>query len=484
MLRLVEVDLKTAKARVAIEEAVPRYLNVNVAIYNTPNVRVLASGAEIVWFSEREGWGGLYLYGSDGKVQCKLTAGPLVVFDIIHVDEARRCVYFTGSSQIEKVDPYWRFLYRVSLDGGDPVLLTHEKADHLIDGNPLPMAKLLYQRPAPPEYVSPNGRFIVSSLSTVSMPPVSLLRRSSNGTAISVLECADISHLEEIGFRPPEPFCVKAADGATDLYGVLYWPPNYDPAQSYPIVDAIYNGFQVSVVPHNFLTAAVTPNPYGAAALADLGFIVFTVDARGTAGRSRAFHDHSYRNFGEAGLDDHVAVLTELARRHTSIDKRRAGIYGYSFGGYYSARAMLRHADVYTCAVSGAGCHNWQGMYPGYENLVGPPMFSNGTDTSPDGREIPANYIPLDNASLAANLCGKLMLFIGDLDENVPPAVNFQFADALTKAGKDFELLLLFGETHFSSALHPVVIRKSWDFFVRNLMHAEPPDWNCGGASP
>ena len=195
--------------------------------------------------------------------------------------------------------------------------------------------------------------------------------------------------------------------------------------------------------------------------------------------RSRSFHEHSYHNFGDSGIDDHVAVITELGARHPSFDMDRIGASGYSFGGYYSTRALLTHPEFFKVAVSGAGCHNWQGMYPGYENLIGAPVFSDGTNVSPDGIEVPSNYVSLDNASLVSRLLGKLMLFIGDLDENVPPAVNFQFVDALQKAGKDVELVVLWGATHYTSALHPLAIRKSWDFFIRHLMDATPPDWNA-----
>ncbi len=478
MIRLVAVDLATAEARTVIEEHVPRFVNLNLAIYNTPNVRIVGDGNEIVWFSERDGWGHLYVYDGNGAQKRRLTKGEWVVFDIFHVDEKNRQLYFTGSSREAGVNPYLRFFYRVSLDGGEPVLLTPELADHMIDGQPQPMAVLLYKRAGSKNVVSPSGRFFVSAYSTLSEVPVSLLRSTNDGTVIAMLEKADASELYERGYQPPEAFVAKADDGETDLQGVIYWPPEYDPKGKYPVVDAIYNGFQVCNVPRNFMTGHFTLNPYGALALARLGFIVVTVDARGTAMRDRAFHDHSYHNFGDAGLADHVAVVRQLAERHAAFDLERVGIFGYSFGGYYSTRALLTHPDFYKVAVSGSGCHNWQGMYPGYENLIGDPVFSDGTAISPDGYEVPSNYVSLDNASLIPKLRGKLMLFIGDMDENVPPGVNFQFADALQKAGKEFDLLVLWNETHLLAALLPPVIRKSWDFFVRHLMRAEPPNWN------
>jgi len=481
-IRLVAVDLASTKARVVLEEKVEQFVNLNLAIYYTPNVRILGDGEEIVWFSERDGWGHLYLYDGDGALKRQLTRGPWVVFDIMHVDERYRQIYFTGSSREPDVNPYLRFLYRAPLDGGEPVLLTPELADHMIDGQPQPMYELLYKREGAKRIVSPDGRFFVETQSTLSTPPVGLLRSTKDGTILATLETADPSGLYALGYRPPEAFVAKADDGKTDIHGVVYWPPGYDPERTYPVIDALYNGFQVCNVPRNFMTGHFTLNPYGGLAIAELGFIVVTLDARGTAMRDRAFHNHSYRNFGDAGLADHVAVLRQLAERHASFDLERVGVFGYSFGGYYSTRAILKYPEFFKVAVSGAACHNWQGMYPGYENLIGDPVFSNGTKFSPDGYEIPSNYVALDNASLASQLRGKLLIYIGDLDENVAPAVNFQFADALQKAGKEFELVVLWGETHFGSALAPMVIRKTFDFFVRHLMGAEPPDWNAAAA--
>jgi dipeptidyl aminopeptidase/acylaminoacyl peptidase len=480
IIRLVAVDLATAEARTVVEERVPRFVNLNLAIYNTPNVRIVGDGGEIVWFSERDGWGHLYLYDGQGSLKRQLTKGEWVVFDIFHVDEQNRQVYFTGSSREAGVNPYLRFFYRVSLDSGEPILLTPELVDQMIDGQPQPMAVLLYKRVGSRNVVSPSGRFFVAAHSTLTEVPVSQLRSTRDGSVIATLETADASALYALGYKSPTAFVAKADDGETDLQGVIYWPPDYDAQKMYPVVDAIYNGFQVCNVPRNFMTGHFTLNPYGALGLARLGFIVITVDARGTAMRNRAFHDHSYHNFGDAGLADHVSVVRQLADRHPSFDLERVGIFGYSFGGYYSTRAILKFPEFYKVAVSGSGCHNWQGMYPGYENLIGDPVFSNGTAFSPDGYEIPSNYLPLGNASLIPRLRGNLLLFIGDMDENVPPGVNFQFADALQKAGKEFDLLVLWNETHLLAALLPPVIRKSWDFFVRHLMRAQPPDWNQG----
>ncbi len=477
--RLIAVDLVTGERRTVIEEKVEGFVNLNLAIYNAPNVRVLGDGNEIVWFSERDGWGHLYLYAGDGTFKRQLTRGPWVVFDVICADETSRQLYFTGSSRDPAVNPYLRFLYRVSLDGGDPVLLTPEIADHVIDGVPQPMVILLYRRERPQCAVSPSGRYICAAYSTLSTPPVTVTRSTADGRIVSTVEEADNAALVATGYVPPEAFVAKAADGETDLHGVIYWPPHFDPSVKYPIVDALYNGFQVAVVPRNYVMGFFTTNPYGGRALAQLGFIVVTLDARGTALRSRAFHEHSFRNFGDAGIEDHVTVLEQLGARYPSFDVERVGASGYSFGGYYSTRLLLSRPGLFKAAVAGAGCHNWQGMYPGYENLIGEPRFSNGTSTSPDGVEIPENYLELDNAKLADRLQGKLLIFIGDLDENVPPAVNFQFVDALQKAGKDCELAVVWNATHWDSAIVPYVTRKTWDFFVRHLMGAEPPDWNA-----
>jgi dipeptidyl-peptidase-4 len=477
-LRLIAIDLKTANQSIVLEERFERYGLLNLAMYNVANVRIVDDGKEFVWFSERSGWGHLYLYGGDGSLKRPITSGEWVVFDIIDIDEKRRTIYFTGSNREKGVNPYLRFFYRASLDGGEPVLLTPELADHMIDGTPQPMVRWLYGREPSGRLVSPSGRFFVVTSSTLASAPVSVVRSTVDGAQIAEVERCSTAELDALGYVPPEAFVAKAADGVTDIHGVIYWPPDHEPIRKRPVIDALYNGFQVSVVPRNFITGHLTLNPYGALSLASLGFIVVTLDARGTAMRSRAFHDHSYRNFGDAGIDDHVAVLQELGERHRSFDMDRIGAAGYSFGGYYSTRALLTRPDFFKVAVSGAGCHNWQGMYPGYENLIGEPMYRDGGSVSPDGLEVPSNYVELDNATLASRLRGRLMLFIGDLDENVPAAVNFQFADALQREGKEFDLLVLWGATHSTSPLHPYAIRKSWDFFVRHLMEATPPDWN------
>jgi dipeptidyl aminopeptidase/acylaminoacyl peptidase len=473
MMALVAIDLATGKTRTIIEEiATTTTVQPNVAIYNSPNVRILGHGREALWFSERDGHGQLYLYDiATGRLKRQLTAGASTVFDIIATDERRRELYYTASPIAGRGDPYHRLLHRVSLDGGAPVRLTSEDEDHLIETVPNPAYALYFGTQPPARSISPDFDYFIDVASTVDRPPVTSIRSTRDGCEIAKVESADISALHALGYRPPEPFTVKAADGRTDLYGVLYWPPDArtKAPRSFPIIDAIYNGPQVSSVPHSYTGAFRLP-----AALARLGFVVMVLDARGTAMRDKAFHDASYGVFEDAGMDDHIAAIRELARRHPEVDETRVGIYGASYGGYFAANAVLRHPDIYKAAVAAAGGYSREGFYAGsMEGIQGQPVYSDGGHINP-GHEQAGNYVAMDLTRLAHNLTGKLMLVAGEMDENVPPASTYQLADALQKANKDFDLIILANHVH-AEVWNPYVVRRTWDFFVRHLQGAEPP---------
>lgn len=478
-LRLVEIDLDSAAIRTIVEERSATRVQLNDYFYNRAAVRILAERDEVIWFSERDGWGHLYLHDRrDGRLIRPLTSGQWLVRDIVGVDEARRRVYFTAGGR-EPGDPYQRRLYRVSLDGGAPVLLTPEAADHAIDGGPGALAGALAGARGT-GWLSPRGDTVIDSYSTVDQPPVTVLRSTQDGSVVLELARADASAVYAAGWRPPVRERVKAADGRTDLYATVYLPPDYSPEHTYPVIDAIYGGPHVSNAPVGFVEATTAMNPVSRASLAALGFVVVTIDARGTPGRSQAFHDASFGAEEGPQIDDHVAAIQALARRYRGMDLTRVGIYGHSFGGYTSTRALLLRPDFFKVAVSSAGSHNAQGMYGGPVNgldrlVAGPPDYGPAGAVRPSPGTVPDNYRRLDNAVLADRLTGKLLLVLGELDEHAAPAVTLQLVDALIKADKTFDLVVLPNQDHELFRNDPYYTRRLWDHFVTHLMGRTPP---------
>ena len=440
-LRLVEVDAASGAARVLLEERSDRPVDANLYIFGRPNVRVLSTG-EVVWFSERDGWGHLYLYdGETGELKHRITGGEWVVREIVHIDETERTALFTGGGREPGRNPYYRHLYRSSLDGSKPVLLTPDDAEHEVR-------------------VSPDGRRFADVYSRVDLPPRAALR-DSQGRLIREFERADVSALEAAGWTPPENFSITGADGETEIHGVLYLPSDFDAASSYPVIDSIYPGPQ-HLRSHQSFAAALADS---ARALAELGFVVVTIDGRGTPLRSRAFLDASYGRLETAGgLEDHAAGLQNLASERPYMDLERAGIYGHSAGGYATVRAMLTYPELYKAGVSSAGNHDQRVNVAMWgERYIGLPSET--------------DYEPQANANIAANLRGKLLLAYADMDDNVHPAGTVRLIDALVKENKDFELVLLPNRNH-GYADDPYLTRRRWDFFVRHLMGAEPPEGN------
>lgn len=446
-------DASTGRIREVMEERVPTFFESG---FNRVNWRWLPGSNEIIWYSQRSDWGHLYLYdATTGLLKHPITSGSWNVLQVLRLDEKARTLWFTGAGK-EPGDPYFRRLYRVKLDGSGLKLLTPEEADHDIA-------------------LSPSGRFLVDNYSRPEVPPVSVLR-DADGRDLLALEEADISRLTATGWRPPQPITVKARDGKTDLYGLLYRPTNFDSTRKYPIVNHIYPGPQTGSVGSRSFSAARGD----AQALAELGFVVVQIDAMGTPMRSKSFHAAYYGNMGDNGLPDQVAGMKQLGERYAWIDLDRAGIYGHSGGGFAAAAAMFRHPDFFRVGVSQAGNHDnrlyeddwaekWQGL------LV----------RNPDGT---TNYDNQANQLVAKNLKGKLLLAHGTMDTNVPPLNTEVVVDALIKANKDFDLLMLPNRGHgFGS--EPYMVRRRWDYFVRHLLGAEPPREyqmraSGGGAGP
>ena len=433
-------DAATGKVRDVIDEKVETYFEGG---NDRPNWRFLPASNEVIWFSERDNWGDLYLYDlGTGKLKNRITSGPGNVSQTLKVDEKSRIVYFLGAGKESGRDPYFVHLYRAGLDGKNLTLLTPEDATHDVS-------------------VSPSGRYFVDSYSRPDVPPTVVLR-DSEGKLLNTLDKADVSRLVANGWKPVTPITVKARDGATDLYGLLYKPSDFDPAKKYPIVNRIYPGPQTgSVGSRNFSSARSDSQ-----ALAELGFIVVEIDGMGTPWRSKKFHDAYFGNMGDNTLADQVAGMKELAQRYSWIDIDRVGIWGHSGGGYAAADAMFRFPDFFKVGIAEAGNHDnrnyeddwaekWQGL------LV------RKTETT-------TNYDNQANQLVAKNLKGKLLLAHGTTDSNVPPDNTLLVVNELIKANKDFDLLLLPNRGH-GFANEPYMIRRRWDYFVKNLLGAEPP---------
>ncbi len=435
-VHLYRIDAHSGESKLLIEEKGCTYVETTPARGLQPNIRLLKQGGQIVWPSERDGWFNLYRYDTaSGELLNAITCGPFLVWEIKHVDEENGWLYFTGGCHEPQRDPYYQHLYRVQLDGSQLQLLTPEDADHSVT-------------------FSPGGKYFVDTFSRIDQPPVSVLR-AADGGQVRVLESADISLLEQMGWRAPEPFSVKARDGVTDIYGAIFRPSHFDPSLSYPVIDAIYPGPQHNRTPKTF-------EPDQAQCLAELGFIVVTIDGLGNMGRSKAIHDLSYGKFTEAGgLEDHIKGLRQLAERYPYMDLNRVGIYGHSGGGFASTKAILTYPDFYKVAVSSAGNHDQRGYLAGWGELY------NGLL---DGD----NFVAQANPTLAGALKGKLLLVAGDMDDNVHPAMTMQVIDALIKADKDFDMLILPNRNHtFKQDVY--FIRKLWDYFVTHLLGAKPP---------
>jgi dipeptidyl-peptidase 4 len=362
---------------------------------------------------------------------------------LLRVDERARVAYFSAVGKEKGRDPYFRHFYRVDLDGRHLQLLTPADADHDVS-------------------LSTSGRFFVDSYSRPDVPPIAELR-DAGGKLIATLETADISRLVATGWKPPTPIVVKARDGITDLYGLMYKPTTLDPAKKYPIVNHIYPGPQTGSVGGR----SFSPARGDAQALAELGFVIVEIDGMGTPWRSKKFHEAYFGDMADNTLPDQIAGMKELAARYPWIDLDRAGIYGHSGGGFATGAAMFHYPDFFKVGISESGNHDnrvyeddWAEKWTGL------------LETKPDGT---SNYDSQANQNFAKNLKGKLLLAHGTMDNNVPPNNTLLVVEALVKANKDFELLMLPNQAHGYGSASDYMTRRRWDFFVRNLLGAEPP---------
>ncbi len=440
-------DPETGEVRDVYQEVEDTFFNLN---YRDQNWRVLAETNEFIWFSQRDDWGHLYLYDlGTGELKHQITQGDWNVLEILRVDQGDRTITFIGNER-EPGDPYFEYLYRVSMDGGEPILLTPDSANHRIS-------------------LSPSGEYFVDTYSTPTTPPVSVVRNSA-GDEVLALERADISGLLASGWQPPIPFSVKARDGVTDLYGLMFRPTDFDPSLKYPIINHIYPGPQGGSVG----SRSFVPSRGDAQALAELGFIVVELDALGSGPkRSKSFQEFYYGEMGDNGLPDQIDGMRQLAERYPWIDLERVGIYGHSGGGFASTGAILRYPDFFDVAVSQAGNHENRN----YEDDWGE-QWQGLLEVYPDGS---TNYDAAANWQYAKNLEGKLLLAHGTADDNVPPSNTLLVVDALIAANKDFDLIMFPNRTHgFGGSDY--MTRRRWDYFVEHLLDATPPDeFDFGG---
>ena len=444
--RVIEVETRTGKTRNLIDEKAETF----IWTAHPPRqdeipgiqVRYLDDTNEIILASERDGWKHLYLIdAASGTVKNQITQGAWAIRGIDRIDTQKRQIWFRANGRNPKQDPYLVHYYRVNFDGTGLVALTEGNGNHTIQ-------------------YSPDGKHLIDTYSRVDMPPVHELRRVADGTLVCKLDEADITALEATGWRAPEVFVAKGRDGVTDIWGIVCRPQNYDPNKKYPVIEYIYAGPHGSFTPKTF--AAYRPM----AALAELGFIVVQCDGMGTAHRSRAFHDVCWKNLADAGFPDRILWIKALAKKYPYIDITRVGIYGTSAGGQSSTGALLFHPEFYKVAVSACGCHDnrldkssWNEQWMG---LMGP------------------HYEKQSNATNAHKLEGKLLLIVGEMDTNVPFESTMRVVDALVRAQKDFDLLVVPGMNHSDGGRYGQ--RRRWDFFVRHLHGIAPPDRNAVGA--
>ena len=409
-------------------------------IYYYNNYRYdLDDGKELLWISERDGWRHLYLIdGTSGQVKQQVTKGEWVVRQVDYVDETNRVVYFTASGFNKGEDPYNLHYCRINLDGTGFTDMTPENGNHRVT-------------------FSADRSYFTDVYSRPDLPPVSQLKRTSDASVVAGLQRCDVSALQAESWQMPEVFCAKGRDGQTDIWGNIYRPMHFDASKSYPVVEFIYAGPHDSHVDKDF-----KPAHHLVSKLVELGFIVVSIDGMGTSNRSKAFHDVCWKNLKDAGFPDRIAWMKAAGAKYKYMDLNRVGIYGWSAGGQNAMAALLFHNDFYKVAVALCGCHDnrmdkiwWNEQWMGYP--------------------IDVSYSTSSNVDNAYRLKGKLLLINGELDDNVDPASTLQVVSALMKANKNFEQLYLPGKTH--SLGGPFEMHKMHDFFVKNLLGQEPPEW-------
>ncbi len=411
------------------------------------NWRYLPESNEFLWYSEKSNYGQMYLYDfTTGKLKNQITHGDGPVTQVLHVDQKNRVLYFLACGKESGRDPYFTNYYRVNFDGTGQTLLTPEDADHAITP-------------------SHDGATFVDVYSTVDTPRTAVLR-DNTGKVLMTLGKQDISKLQAAGWKPPMPITVKARDGKTPLYGFMWRPTRFTESQKYPIIDYVYPGPQVG----SCGSRSFAPSHGDNQALADLGFVVVCIDGMGTPLRSKSFHDfYSHaETMGDNTIPDQVSGIKDLASRYPYIDITRVGIWGHSGGGNATTAALFGFPDFFKVGIAESGNHDNRDYEDDWDEKWGGLEHNNDTPQDNYNAQAAQNY--------AKNLKGKLLLAHGTMDDNVPPNNTLLVVDALIKANKDFDLVMIPNAHHGYGAASQYMMRRRWDYFVKNLAGGVPPE--------
>lgn len=431
-------DITNGKLKTVVDEQSPTFIYYSALYqywFDTDN--------ELLWISERDGWRHLYLYDSStGTVKKQLTKGGWVVKSVVNVDEKNRTIIFKACGMDKGEDPYLEKYYSLNIDSGAIRPLTPENANHNVT-------------------FTSDYRYMVDNYSRVDLPSTIVVKSVTEGNILFKPQQPDIQQVLKAGWRMPEVFSAKGRDNETDIWGVIIRPSDFDPNKKYPVIEYIYAGPHDSHVPKSF---AISHRP---SELAELGFIVVLIDGMGTANRSKAFHDVCWKNLKDAGFPDRIAWMKSASAKYPEMDITRVGIYGGSAGGQNAMGALLFHPEFYKVGVASCGCHdNRMDKIWWNEQWMGFPVGS--------------HYEECSNVVNAHLLQGKLMLILGELDNNVDPSSTLQVADELIKNNKEFEFVMLPGVRHTLGEKYGE--RKRRDFFVRHLLNIQSPEWNISSS--
>ena len=425
---LKHINLNNGKEQILIEET---------SETNIDNFwfRQLQEKLKVIFLSERSGWRQLYMVDLKTNKISAITTGDYYINSVVYTDEDKEEIYFMASGKEPNSNPYYQKLYRVNFEG-KVTLLTPGNTHHSIN-------------------FSKNGKYFADNYSTINIPTRTVLRSSRSGKILTELTTADVSDAQSKGWQSPEIFQLTAKNKKTTIYGALWKPTNFDSTKSYPIIDATYTGPHTQVFPKSF------DRGFSNQSLAEFGFIVMNVDGLGTSGRSKEFHDHSYKNMGN-NLEDHVLAIKHLGQKYSWINTDKVGVFGHSAGGYDTGRAMLAFPDVYKVGVASSGDHDFR-----MEKAWWPEMYQ--------GWPVDETYEEVSNITNAENLKGKLLLVHGGIDDNVNPSATFKLAEALVNADKEFDLLIFPSQRHgYVGEARNYFIKKRWNYFVEHLLNAKP----------
>ena len=435
LYQLLAMNAETGKLRTVVEERSDKFVN-----YSRIWRQFVDDGKQLLWTSERDNWNHIYLYDvQKGKVIRQVTKGDWFVRGIQRVDEKNGCIYFSASGMNKGEDPYLVHYYKICIDGKNLLSLTPEEGNHSVQ-------------------YSGDFRYLVDTYSKVDKAPVTVVRDVETGKLVKTLETADISVLKKYHWVAPEVFVAKGRDGKTDMWGIIQRPTNFDPTKKYPVIEYIYAGPGDAYTPKSFMNYN-----WWTTSLAELGFIVVQLDAMGTSYRGKQFEEVCYKNLKDAGFPDRELWIKAAAKKYPYMDADNVGIYGCSAGGQESTTAVLLHGDFYKAAYSACGCH---------DNRMDKIWWNEQWMSWP----IDSSYVECSNVENAHKLERPLMLVVGELDDNVDPSSTYQVVNALEKANKDFELVVIPGAHHTMGELYGE--HKRYDFFVRNLLGVTPPKWN------